>query len=144
MPRTVTISRRWVIPALAGAGALMLITAGAAAAVETDTVPTLGRGLWWSLALMTTVGFIGGPPQTLIGEGISAVLMVSGFFLLALVSAALASLFVREDEQDLEAREGAAYQVLLEEVRALRAQVAQVQGQLDGPGEPPREAGHGA
>jgi hypothetical protein len=100
------------------------------AAVETDTVANLGRGLWWSLALMTTVGFLGDPPQTVAGAWLSAALMTSGFFLLALVSAGLASLFVREDELDIEVRESAEMQVLLDEIRGLRTEVAAMRAEL--------------
>jgi voltage-gated potassium channel len=131
---TMIVRRSWVIPALGVAAALMLVTAGATAAVETDTVATFGRGLWWSLALMTTVGFIGDPPQTTVGAAISGVLMVSGFLLLALISAALASLFVQEDEQEVEKREAAENRVLLEELHSLRQQVERIQAHLEAPG----------
>jgi Ion channel len=134
------IRRSWVIPALAGSVALLVIAGGATAAVETDTVSTLGRGLWWSLALMTTVGFIGDPPQTTAGAALSAILMVSGFFLLALVSAALASLFVREDERGVEQREHAENQALLDEILQLRAQVQAIQQHLQAE----QGAAHGA
>jgi voltage-gated potassium channel len=136
------IRRSWVIPALAAAGALLVVTAGAMAAVETDTVANLGRGLWWSLALMTTVGFLGDPPQTVAGAWLSAALMTSGFFLLALVSAGLASLFVREDEQEVEVRESAEIQVLVDEIRSLRTEVAGMRADLvsRGPGRDPERA----
>lgn len=138
-----TIRRSWVIPSLAASGALLLVTAGAMAAVETDTVANIGRGLWWSLALMTTVGFLGDPPQTVAGAWLSAALMTSGFFLLALVSAGLASLFVREDERDIEVRESAEIQVLLDEIRQLRTEVAGMRAGLEagsGPGRGSEEA----
>ena len=142
MAVALTVRRSWVIPALGLAAALMLVTAGATAAVETDTVATFGRGLWWSLALMTTVGFIGDPPQTAVGAAISVVLMVSGFLLLALVSAALASLFVQEDEQEVEKREAAEYLVLLDELHSLRRQVEVIQAHLEASeaGQPPGQA----
>ena len=48
---------------------------------------------------MTTVGFVDGTPDTVAGKVASAVLMLLGFGLLALTTAAIASLFVREDEE---------------------------------------------
>ena len=140
------LRRSLVLPALAVSGGLLVVAGGAVAAVETDTVATLGRGLWWSLALMTTVGFIGAPPQTAAGAALSAVLMVTGFFLLALVSAALASLFVREDERVVEEREMTVSDELLAEVAHLRRQLDAIQAQLAGPGglsERPPAAGPG-
>jgi len=117
------IRRSWVLPSLAGAGALVVVTAGAAAAVETNTVAGFPRALWWSLSLMTTVGFIGDPPQTAVGAALSVVLMVSGFFLLGLVSAALASMFVREDQRPFEDQDRAALNLLLAEVARLHARL---------------------
>ena len=55
---------------------------------------------------MTTVGFLGDPPDTGLGALLSAFLMLVGFFLPAMVSAALAALFVREAEQQSNEREG--------------------------------------
>src|SRR5665647_938392 len=88
-----------------GISGVVIVTAGAAAAIETHTVASFWRGLWWSISLITTVGFIGEPPRTAIGAALSMVLMVLGFLLLAMVSASLASLFVREQDAPFEARE---------------------------------------
>lgn len=131
-----TIRRSWVLPLMAGAGALLVITAGAAAAVETATVSTFGRGLWWATALMTTVGFVGTPPRTPQGEALSVVLMVAGFFLLALVSAALASLFVREDEQGAHTIERAEIAALMAQLHELRTTMAAIESQLGERGRP--------
>lgn len=120
-----------MVPSLAAAAALVLAVAGAAAAVETDTVASYPRGLWWSLSLMTTVGFVGAPPSTTLGAILSVVLMVAGFFLLAMVSAALASLFVRDDERGFEDRETEATARLLEHVERLRSELAEVRAAVD-------------
>jgi voltage-gated potassium channel len=118
------VRRALVLPALAAAAGLTLISAAAVMAVETDTVSSFPRALWWALALITTVGFIGDPPHTAAGELLSAVLMVSGFFLLALVSAGLASLFVREDERPRSRAE-------LEDLAIIRAEIARLHARLD-------------
>lgn len=102
------LSRRWLLPGLMVALAALLLGAGAGAAFESDTVESYWQGLWWAISLMTTVGFIGHPPHTVVGQLVSVALMVSGFLLLSLISAALASLFVRADEQPSERLERAA------------------------------------
>lgn len=129
--RRLRVRRTLVVPSLAAAAALVLAVAGAAAAVETDTVTSYPRGLWWSLSLMTTVGFVGAPPSTTLGAILSVVLMVAGFFLLAMVSAALASLFVRDDERGFEDRETEATARLLEHVERLRSELAEVRAAVD-------------
>lgn len=100
--------RAWLRPGLVVASLLLMVGAGAAAAFESDTVGTFWRGLWWATSLMTTVGFIGEPPRTTLGAVTSVILMIAGFLLLSLVSASLASLFVREDEEPAEQHERAA------------------------------------
>jgi membrane protein implicated in regulation of membrane protease activity len=52
-------------------------------------------------------------PKTVGGAVISAVLMLTGFMLLSLVSASLASLFVREDEKPSQQRDEAVDQQIL-------------------------------
>lgn len=102
------VGRGVLKPGLVVAGAAVVVGAGAAAAIETETVGSYPRGLWWAVSLMTTVGFIGPPPRTTAGAVVSVVLMLIGFLLLSLLSAALASLFVREDVAPVEERELAA------------------------------------
>ncbi len=105
MDARLRIRAAWVWPALLGAVVVVVVAAAAVAAIETRTVATYWQGLWWSLSLMTTVGFLGEPPDTELGALLSAFLMLFGFFLLAMVSAALAALFVREEEQPSNERE---------------------------------------
>lgn len=99
------IQRGLLKPGLVIAVAAIVVGAGAGAATETETVGSYGRGLWWAVSLMTTVGFIGPPPRTTAGAIISVILMLIGFLFLSLLSAALASLFVREDVAPVEQRE---------------------------------------
>jgi len=108
LPGPLHVKQTWLWPAVAGTLVTIVVAAGAAAAIETHTVESYWRGLWWSISLLTTVGFIGEPPRTAAGAVLSVVLMVTGFLLLAMVSASLASLFVREEEAPREAREESA------------------------------------
>ena len=87
-------------PALTGTLVIVLVAAGAAAAIETDTVRSYLHGLWWSISLVTTTGFIGAPPRTDAGAALSVFfLMVVGYIMLALVSASFAAVFVRDEER---------------------------------------------
>ena len=118
------LRRNLVIPGIAISGALIVLGAGAAAALESDTVTSYWRGLWWCLSLMTTVGFLDGAPTSTAGAVLSAALMIVGFLLLALVSAALASTFVREDERPFESKELGETQALVAQIAILQEQVA--------------------
>ena len=99
-------SRRAAVTSLLVLAPLIVLLAGAGfAALESDTGVLILEGLWWSLSLMTTVGFVGEAPETTGGRVLSGVLMLSGFALLAVATAAIASLFVREEEEPEELRE---------------------------------------
>jgi voltage-gated potassium channel Kch len=111
---------------------VVITSAAAAAAIETRTVSSFGRGLWWAVSLITTVGFIGEPPETRAGELLSAALMVIGFMLLALVSASLAALFVREDERPWEERERSSDEALTASLAALDQRLTAIEEHLAG------------
>ena len=128
----VRIRRAWVGPAVIGSGALVVVAAGGVASFETGTVGSFWEGLWWAVSLMTTVGFIDGPPATATGAALSVVLMLVGFLLLAAVSAALASLFVREDVEPFESQEREVDRELLQEVRRLHERLDGLERRLGG------------
>ena len=109
---------------------IVFVAAAAAAAIETDTVTSYWRGLWWSISLITTVGFIGEPPRTDAGAALSVVLMLVGFLLLAMVSASLAALFVREEERPRDTREAANETSILAVLERLESRLADIEGQL--------------
>jgi len=131
-PARLTVRRAW-LRYMVPAAALVVLAAGAGlAAFETDTVESYWQGVWWSIALMTTVGWSGPAPTTLAGQLIAAFTMLTGFLLLAFVTAAVASLFVREDEEPLERAELSAEERILRELRELRSQVDALRRRLDG------------
>jgi hypothetical protein len=138
--RRLRVGRSWVGPALAGGAALVVAGAGAVASLETGTVGSFWRGLWWATALMATVGFIGEPPETVGGAILSVVLMVSGFLLLALVSAALASMFVQDDILPMELREREVDRDLLRELQTMSQRLAALEALIaDGSSDLPED-----
>lgn len=114
------MTRRRLRFMLPGTLLVVLLSGGAFAALETRTVASFGEGVWWAVSLVTTVGFVGGAPTTSGGRVLAAALMILGFGLLSLTAAALASLFVREDEAPVERREAAFEAAVLAELRAVR------------------------
>jgi voltage-gated potassium channel len=117
------VRRRWLRFAAPLAALMVLLGGGGLAALETETVGNFGDALLWALSLMTTVGFVGGLPHTVAGKLIAAALMLCGFSLLALTTAGVSSLFVREDEAPEEEREHAFELEVLRELRALHARL---------------------
>ena len=115
----------------------LLVGAGAAAAFESDTVGSYGRGLWWAISLMTTVGYIGQPPRTTEGAVLSIVLMLTGFALLSLVSAALASLFVKQDEAPMQRHEAVVDEEILEALGSILRRLEALESRIAGDDDKP-------
>ena len=78
-----------------------------------------------------TVGFVGPEPLTTAGKVISAVLMVTGFALLATVTATIASIFVREEERPEERTLQTLEKRVLAEVREVNERLRRLEERLD-------------
>ncbi len=117
--------RRRLVNYLVFAAFVVLLAGGGFAAFESRQVSNYWEGLWWALSLMSTVGFVGEAPESSLGRLLSSVLMVSGFAMMALVTAAISSLFVREeqepDEQAEELFEAQALRLLADLAQRLEA-----------------------
>ena len=95
--KTPRLERTFAVPGIVLAMVCLLGGGGAAAAFESDTVGSFWGGLWWALCLMSTVGYLYGPPDTTLATVVSVVLILAGFLLLSLLSATLAAIFIRTD-----------------------------------------------
>lgn len=122
--------RRRLVTYLLLTAFVLLLAGGGFAAFESRQVSNFWEGLWWALSLMSTVGFVGEAPESLVGRLLSSVLMISGFALMALVTASISSLFVREeqlpDERAEKQFEGETLQLLTDLSRRLEAIEASV------------------
>jgi voltage-gated potassium channel len=80
---------------------LTAIVIGGAAeqAVASDDFPTLWDSIWWAVVTVTTVGYGNLYPTTVQGRLIGILLMFVGIAFLSLLTAAIASRFVRQDAE---------------------------------------------
>jgi voltage-gated potassium channel len=129
--RSIRWIRRHVLFVIPLVGLVVLVAGGAAAALESDTIDSFWQGAWWALSLMMTVGFVGSEPLTTAGKVIAAVLMVTGFVLLATVTATIASIFVRQEEQPEERILQALENRVLAEVREVNERLRRLEERLD-------------
>ena len=109
---------------------VVLLAAAGFATLERDAVSSYWEGLWWALSLMTTVGFVGETPETTAGRIVSAILMLSGFAVLTLATAAIASMFVREEEAPEEQREREFERVAIERLEDLAVRLEAIESTL--------------
>lgn len=78
--------RRRLVTNLILGGFIVLLAGGEFAAFESRQVSNQWEGLWWALSLMTTVGFVGEAPESLMVRLLSSILMMSGFALMEMVN----------------------------------------------------------
>lgn len=115
------------VGAYVGCGAALLALIGSLAVLDAErtepdaNILSFWDALWWSVTTMTTVGYGDRFPVTDIGRIVAVGLMVCGIAILGTVTATLASWIVErvnDDASDTHA--------MLDELRALRAEVAQL------------------
>jgi voltage-gated potassium channel Kch len=65
-------------------------------AVERDTYPSIGTGLWWAAQTVTTVGYGDNVPTSVAGRLVAVFVMFVGIGFLTVVTAAITSTFVAQ------------------------------------------------
>lgn len=81
---------------------LVVVVVGAAAAIrlfEPEHVPTLGQGIWWATSRATAMGDGGVTIKTLEGHVLEILVVLSGLAFLSLITAAIATVFVKSDQK---------------------------------------------
>jgi voltage-gated potassium channel len=87
--------------------------------IEPETAESVGDGLWWAAATLSTVGYGDIAPRTFVGRLVAVALMVVGVGTFAGLTAAIAAYFVEDDA----ASRGS-------DVAALRTELEQIRDQL--------------
>jgi voltage-gated potassium channel len=77
---------------------LLVVVAGASISVaDQQEFPSIGRGMWWAITTVTTVGYGDVVPHTVAGRLIASALMLLGIGFLSILTATVASSFVARD-----------------------------------------------
>lgn len=114
-------------------GALVVLLSGVGfVASEGDVVGSYGEGVWWAISLATTAGFAGESPTSTAGYVLSAAVMLIGFWLLTLTTAAIASLLVREEEEPVQETELALDVEIISRLDELSARLERLEERLAG------------
>jgi len=97
-----------------------VVVAGAAqSAVDAGEYGSLWDGVWWAVVTVTTVGYGDLYPKTVQGRLIGIVLMFVGIGFLSLLTASIASRFVKQERSDEHVE-------MMEALRRLQADVAEM------------------
>jgi voltage-gated potassium channel len=99
--------------------------------IDPKTFHTVWLGLWWAVETVTTVGYGDVVPAQTAGKIIAAFLMLGGLSLLAVITAAITSVFVSRAEAQREAARGDQTDPIGQKLDQLAAQLAEIRSQLD-------------
>jgi hypothetical protein len=84
---------------------VFVVVAGAAVAmVDSENVGSIEDGIWWALTTVTTVGYGDVVPRSTLGRVVAGVVMLVGIGFFALLTAAVAATFMKQDEKPEELR----------------------------------------
>src|SRR5262249_52879688 len=61
---------------------------------DRENFPTIGRGLWWAVQTVTTVGYGDVVPSTDFGRIVASVVMLTGIAFLAVLTAIVTATFI--------------------------------------------------
>jgi voltage-gated potassium channel len=93
--------------------AFLVAVAGAViSVVDAKEFPNVGRGMWWAITTVTTVGYGDVVPHTVAGRVVAGMLMIVGIGFLSILTAAIASTFVSADQERNERESGEILQTL--------------------------------
>ena len=95
--------------------------------------PTIGRGLWWAMQTVTTVGYGDVTPKAISGRIIASAVMLWGIAFLAILIAAIVSTFVARAESERGKAEGEAgepKEPLDEQLADIRSRLERVEQML--------------
>ena len=112
--------RRDSLPYLVILSVLVIFIGGLAiTALEPERVPSIGDGIWWAAATLSTVGYGDIAPASFAGRVLAVVVMLIGIGTFAGLTAAVASYFVEHEDADEQRA-----------LRQLQSDVAQIKEQL--------------
>jgi voltage-gated potassium channel len=121
-----------VLPVYVGAITAVLVGVSAVLVYDAEgtnpdsPITTLGDAVWWAFTTVTTVGYGDEYPVTPLGRTLGVLLMMSGIALIGSLTASAAAWLTNTRRTAEEVSEGTDNSELLAEIRALRAEVAEL------------------
>jgi voltage-gated potassium channel len=114
------------------AGVTMLVTVAGGILerlLDHQEFPTIGKGLWFSLQTVTTVGYGDATPQRATGRIIAAVVMLTAIGFLAVITASATAALVESGRRRFAARSEVDVEQRLDEVNVRLARIEAALGQ---------------
>lgn len=103
-----------------------VVLGGAAQYAAEKEFETLWDGIWWAVVTVTTVGYGDLTPTTVGGRVVGIVLMFVGISFLSLLTAAIASKFVKQERSEEREEAEQQRQEMMETLHQIQADVAEL------------------
>ena len=114
---------------IAGSALTVSVLAGALAHWIDDGIPSLWLGIYWAVQTVTTVGYGSPEPSGTSGEVLAVLLMLLGTAFIAVITAAVTSVFIERARAIHQSSVDDSDRALLEEIRARLARIEARLGQ---------------
>ena len=117
----------------------VLVLAGAALVLDAErasddaNITAFGDAVWWAFVTITTVGYGDAFPVTVEGRAVAVLLMLVGVALLGLVTASVATWFVRVSAQEAEAQDSEERHATLTTLALIAERVERIEAAQAGP-----------
>jgi voltage-gated potassium channel len=106
--------------------------------VDSEEFPSLGRGLWWALQTVTTVGYGDVTPENTAGRLVAALFLLEAISFVTIVTAVITSSFVERARQeriaDSQTADTVAAEKLTAQLSEMTSRLEQIQKTLDSRG----------
>ncbi|PRQ11547.1 hypothetical protein C1Y63_05975 [Corynebacterium sp. 13CS0277] len=129
-------TRRTTVAVYTALGTVLLILVAALAMFDAEAtnelsgVNTFSDALWWSIVTVTTVGYGDIAPATGFGRLLGTILMFGGIAIAGVITALIAAWFVEQLEGEADEQRSDNQQELLQEIRQLRRELADVRAEI--------------
>jgi voltage-gated potassium channel len=110
---------------------LVFIAGATEATVDHGDFKSFWDGIWWAVVTVTTVGYGDLYPHTVAGRLIAMLLMLVGIGFIAVLTASVASLFVKTDRQDERAEAEEQRAEIAGALKRIESDLAELKARLD-------------
>jgi Ion channel len=100
------------------------------ATVDQGDFKTYWDGIWWSVVTVTTVGYGDLYPHTVVGRLIAMLLMLCGIGFIAVLTASIASIFVKTERQEERAESQEERAEITQALKRIEKDLAELKAQL--------------
>ena len=127
-------SVRYAVAAIISTTVLLVFTGAIFMRVfDSESYPTFGEAVWFTLQTVTTVGYGDNTPTSAVGRLVTATVMLVAIGLITVVTAVITSMFIRSVSREQDAAD---QQVFSEKLARIEASLAQANKRLAELGEP--------